>query len=340
LKDNPIFITGGTGFIGSYIIRALLRDGYTNIRALRRPTSSFDLLGSAADQVDWIIGDLFDFEAINQGLDGCHTVIHSAGLIAFHKSARRKLLHVNMEGTRNLVDNALTYPVEHFIHISSIAALGRNKDQPLINEQVIFQNSSLDTYYGYTKYLAELEVFRGESEGLPISIINPTLVLGSGRWNEGTAKLFKIVYDGLKYYPKGCGGFVDVRDVAEMVLSFAQKGATGEKWLCSGHNSPQKAVFDAIAGYLGKPGPTVPINGAIREIAWRIERIRSFLTRKTPLITKETLTVSSHCFEFDNRKSIEQLDFSYRPFQLTLEETCNQLLDSAKDGFSSRHLPL
>jgi nucleoside-diphosphate-sugar epimerase len=321
--SSTIFITGATGFIGSYITRLLFKKGYRNIIGLRRKNSSLDLLGEMAKKVQWIEGDLFQYEKLDSIIRETDIVIHAAALVSFHKGDQKELMKTNVQGTANMINLALEHDVKHFHYISSIASLGRSLDKPMVTEESHFQNTALDTTYGLSKHLAEMEVWRGQAEGLAVSVINPSLVLGAAYWHKGSPEYFSTVADGIRFYPAGATGFVDVRDVARMSVQLIEENHLGERFICNGTNTTHKEVMSIIARRFDKREPAYEVTRILAAIAWRAEFIRAFVMRRRPIITQETLRVSRQRFAYDNSKSKERLDFTYT----ALEDTINQMSD-------------
>ncbi|RME95841.1 MAG: NAD-dependent epimerase/dehydratase family protein, partial [Bacteroidetes bacterium] len=126
-KSTPILVTGATGFVGSYVCRRLLAAGYEQVFAHRRATSQLDLYPpEEVAQLQWREADLEDYFAVEDMLAGIQVVIHCAALVSFQPGDKRRLLAVNRDGTSHVVNAALCQGVEFLIHLSSVAALGRN----------------------------------------------------------------------------------------------------------------------------------------------------------------------------------------------------------------------
>src|SRR5436190_10222545 len=209
-----VLVTGGTGFLGSYIIKELIEKGYS-VRAIRRSNKVPHYIpNEILSKTEWIEADVLDVVALQEAMENIDTVIHSAGVVSFVKKDRKKMYQVNVEGTANVVNMALEKNVRRFIYISSVAALGRKTTASHVNEEKKWEESKVNTHYAKSKYKAELEVWRGISEGLEGVILNPSTILGYGDWNTGSCAIFRNIYTGFKWYTSGINGFVDVEDVA------------------------------------------------------------------------------------------------------------------------------
>ncbi|MEK7256280.1 MAG: NAD-dependent epimerase/dehydratase family protein, partial [Bacteroidota bacterium] len=299
---KSILITGATGFVGSYLLRFLVKKGYANIRALHRKGSSFALVEDVKNQVEWHEGDLLDLPSLEAAMQGVTHVAHCAAVVSFNAADHQRMRWVNQEGTANVVNLALDFGVEKLVHVSSIAAIGRSKKEQVINEETKWENDTRNSGYGISKYLSEMEVWRGIAEGLPAAIVNPSNVLGSGFWEGRTAtgQLFYKIWKGMPFYPQGGTGFVDVRDVARFTALLLENSVTNERFILSGENLKYKLVFDEIAKALKVKPPGIEVTPLVRELAWRGAWMASKLTGKLPLITKETARYASRTFFYDN----------------------------------------
>ena len=333
-KSKPIFVTGGTGFVGSYLLRYLVKNGYSNIRALKRKNSSMALVEEVKDRISWIEGDLLDIPSLEAGMLDVSQVYHCAAVISFEKDAVKKMKKINVEGTANIVNIALDFGIEKLVHISSIAALGRIKGQKNIDEKTAWQRDNANSNYAISKYLGEQEVWRAMAEGLPAAILNPSVIIGSGFWDVGTAQMFQQVWRGLAFYPTGASGFVDVRDVAKMAIQLMESEILKERFIVNNQNLYYRDFFTAVAKKFNKKPPTIKVSALMRGLAWRLDWLRSKLTGNPHLITKETANLVSNVFFYDNQKSIEAFDYEYIPFEKTLSDITTQFIEAKKTGKS------
>jgi len=314
-----VFITGATGLVGSYIAKYFLEKGYF-VKALKREKSDTSALREYTNQIQWIEGDIFDVELLKTSIENEDIVIHSAALVSFRAKDRKAMMKTNVEGTANIVNVCLDKKIKKFIHISSIASLGRKKGIAEIDETSKWEDSEYNTHYAESKYLAELEVWRAISEGLSAVILNPSLVFGAGDWNRTSLQIFKYVASGKPFYPVGSCNYVDVRDIAEAAWLFAENNIVGERFILNAGNIPFKDLFAQIARLMGKKPPHIAVTPFLAEIAWRIDALKAFFTFSQPTITKETARNSYRHFVYKNDKIKKFLpQFSFRPLNDTLE---------------------
>jgi len=329
--SKQVFITGATGLLGSYLSRSLIKQGY-KVRASKRKNSKMDLLKDIQSQIEWVEGDILDIPFLEKAIEGVDLVFHCAAIVSFSPKEQKKMMAINVEGTANIVNICLHYNIPKLIHTSSIAAIGRPEHSNLITEKTKWQESKLNTAYAKSKFQAELEVWRGHYEGLNIGIVNPSIILGAGYWDSGSCKLFKTMQNGLKYYPVGATGFVDVRDVAKAMVLVAKSDKIAERYIINGSNVPYRYLFDTMAKELNVPKPSIEVSPFLRKISWRLEKIRSFFTRKSPLITKDTALLSSLSYEYSNTKSIQDLGMEYISLEKTIKDTSLSLNQFTHSG--------
>jgi nucleoside-diphosphate-sugar epimerase len=330
--NSKIFITGATGFVGSYIVRSLLGAGYNHLFCLKRNESDISLLEDVNTLIQWVTGDILDIPLLETQLIDVDVVIHAAAIVSFSTGNKKKLIETAMSGTANLVNISLECGIKKFIHISSIAAIGRRKKKESIDENLMFSHSEFDTTYGLSKFLAEQEVWRGHAEGLDVTILNPSMILGAGNWNQSSVQIYKKVYQGMKYYPEGINGWVDVRDVADATLLALKGDYNGQRFIISAENAAFKTIFEKIASHLNVKAPNQKINYLLAGIVWRLESLRSYITGSTPIITRETIKSTSVEATYDNSKSQQILGMTYRPLDVTISQSCQSFVSSWPNG--------
>ncbi|MGM9506738.1 SDR family NAD(P)-dependent oxidoreductase [Larkinella sp. GY13] len=316
-------ITGANGLIGSHIIRRYLDAGRT-VAALRRANSDLTLLNDIRDRVTWLEGDILDIPSLEDALQtvqarGTVDVVHVAAMISYSPKDRDRMDKVNVEGTANVVNLCLAKRVRKLGYVSSVAAVGRptikgenTNAATVIDETQRWEESPQNSFYGQTKYRAELEVWRGVAEGLDAVMVNPSLVLGEGDWTRSSTQLFKYAYDEKPFYPAGMVNLVDVRDVAEAVFQLMQSPITAERFILSAKSLSYKEFLDKMADAMGKKRTKYRVAPKLTQLLWPVEAIRSWITGKPPLITRETARSASGNYQYDGRKIEKRLPFRYR----------------------------
>lgn len=315
-----ILVTGGTGLLGSYLLRQLVARG-KRVSALYRNTIPAD---EFAKSVNWIKGDILDTVLLEEVMAQAAEVYHCAAIVSFNPSRKYEMLKINAEGTANVVNAALRTGVRKLVHVGSVSALGRSKEGSLVSENDKWnEEDKNNSNYGRSKYFAELEVWRGVSEGLNAVIVNPSTILGIGNWNDGSSALFKKAWEEFAWYTNGSGGFVDAEDVAKSMISLMESDITAEKFIVSAENLPYKSVFTLMANAFGKKPPHKKAPPAIIKMLCLLERWRSFFTKQEPLITRETANTAQRKTAYDHSKLLQYLpQFTYKPFNQTITEYC------------------
>ncbi|HLF64766.1 MAG TPA: NAD-dependent epimerase/dehydratase family protein [Saprospiraceae bacterium] len=328
-----IFITGATGLLGSHLTRLLLARGYDKIIAVRRKNSRMDLLGEAADRIEWVSGDILDNHALQEGMQNADWVFHSAGLISYHPGDAGNMHAINVGGTANVVNAALLCGVGKLLHISSVSVLARSGRYQNVSESTPWQHTRYTSNYGLTKHLAEKEVQRGIAEGLNASILIPSIILGAGVWHEGSASIYHRIGKGMPIYPRGQNGYVDVRDVALLAIRMMEQDQK-YRVIASGHTIGYRELFSEIAQRLDAPVPKVAVGPVVSEVVWRLMVPIRWTTGKQPVINKET-TRAAQCFpEYDNSASLKVPGFRYTPLEKTLDDIAREYQLARKKRFA------
>lgn len=322
-----VLVTGGTGFLGSYIIKYLIEKGYS-VRAIRRSNKLPSWLpASVFKNVEWVEGDVLDVVSLEDATEGIDTVIHSAAMVSFGNKDRKAMYQTNVDGTANVVNIALEKNIKRFVHISSVAALGRTAGGGHVDEEKKWEESKVNTHYAKSKYKAEVEVWRGIGEGLNAVILNPSTILGYGDWHTGSCGIFKNIHDGFKWYTTGINGFVDVKDVAKATILLMESGITEQRFIVNGDNWTFKKLQETIADGFVKKRPMREATPFLMAAGWRVEKIKSLFTGKNPLLTKESARVAMSQTYFENDKILKALpDFSFTPLEETIKKSCEKYL--------------
>lgn len=320
-----VFVTGGTGLLGSHLLLQLIKEG-VSVKALIREKSNINNVLStfsyyitnpdeAFSKIEWVNGDLMDYDSILNILNEVKEVYHVAALVSFNLKEKQEILNINVNGTANIVNAALETGVKKLCFVSSSSAIGKPAEGVLADENTIWKSRKGNSVYGISKFQSELEVWRSIEEGLNAVIVNPTIIIGPGNWNRGSSSIFSSVQKGMKYYTNGTTGFVDVRDVVQCMITLMKSEFSGERFILSEDNYSYKDIITMIANALNVKAPYKYANGLKTSLAWRLEAVKSKILGIYPKITKETALASHSQTEFSNEKVKETLNFEFIPIE-------------------------
>lgn len=319
-----VVVTGSTGLVGSFLIQKLTTAG-EQVIALHRKKSIQQHL--QAPTIQWVECDILDIDKLTESIPESATVIHCAAHVSFDPSKRDELFKVNVEGTANVV-NVCLLKRARLIHISSVAALGRQKGLHELDESTQWIDGPLNSSYGESKHLAELEVFRGVEEGLRATMVCPSFILAPSDWDQSSSQLFKYIWQERLFYSGGFANYVDVRDVVEIIFRLHQQTELhqGERLIASAGFISYQELFVKIAEKLNKRAPRIKINDTFLHTIARLEEIRCFFTRSTPLVTRESVKSAGEKFIYSNKKSVSALKMQYHTLEETLQFCCEHYL--------------
>lgn len=314
--------------LGAHLLYELTQQGHA-IRATFRDDRKKELTArifsyytnhreELLERVNWVKADLVDVTDVETAMNGIEKVYHCAALVSFDDKDGEALIRMNPLITANVVNVALDFNVRKLVYASSVSALGRTVQGKLINEEAQWVDSKHNSVYAKSKYLAELEVWRGSEEGLNVAIVNPTIILGPGNWKEGSAAVFHTIARGFKFYTEGVNGYVDARDVAEAMIKLMESRVTGERFVLVGENLTYREVFSKIALALDAPRPQIHAKPWMGNIVWRIAKLKSWLLGGKPMVTRETVHTAHQHNIYDNSKVKEVLNFSFTPVEKTI----------------------
>ncbi len=323
------FITGGTGLLGAHLLFHLVSKGEP-VRALKRSGSSLKTVQDifefySADKtlfskIEWVDGDVLDILSLEEGMQGYDYVYHCAANVSFAKRDKEQMFKINIEGTHNVVNMALKLNIKKLCHVSSTAALGDSIENGKITEEKLWVDKEGKSNYAFSKKFSEMEVWRGIEEGLNAVILNPSVIIGPGNEEKSSASLFNKVKKGLKFYTHGVNGFVDARDVVEIMVRLMKSDIHSERFLANSENISFKELFETIAQNLQLPAPTREAKRWMAEIIWRVDALRCFLLRAQPFITKENAQSAYRKAYYSNDKVRERLGFEYIPIKKSVED--------------------
>ncbi len=325
---STTLLTGGTGFIGSHLARALVARG-DQVRVLTRRSS--DLSALEGLEFERAIGSVTDRRSVRHAMDGVSRVFHVAGRTSLRKVDREAVFDTNVRGSRIVFESALEAGVERVVHTSSAGAIGVAKPKGTADETTSFEIGHLGITYVNSKHEAELEALHAATKGLDVVIVNPTFVLGPDdptRTSMGLVRRFCLGQ--IPAYVGGALNVVDVRDVATGHLLADEKGVAGERYILSARNFTLDRLFADLARISGIDPPAVklPVSMAVHGTA---AASRLGLRMGSP----EEVLSASLWWTYRNTKAKRELGFKPRPHEQTLEDAVEWQLGELGDRHDS-----
>lgn len=324
----PVFITGGTGYIGRYLVRRLLADG-SRIHLLCRHQS--DLTGLQREGVRVFRGDVTDRASLVRAMTGARRVFHLAGYAANWARDPEVYFQVNVVGLRNVAEVALEQKIERVVFTSTSLTFGPSSGED-VDEKTV-RSVPFFTDYERTKSLAEREAERFVQRGLPLVTVNPTRVYGPGKMTEGNSvtRMVELFLRGR--FPamlgKGeeIGNYAHVDDVVKGHCQAMVRGRIGQKYLLGGENCSLNRFFALLSEISGRKAPGIHLPGlCARAFASLLER-KARLFGGTPLISRPWVDLLLHDWAFSSGKATSELGYYYRSLSEGLRETCRWLSD-------------
>ncbi|MEZ4667211.1 MAG: NAD-dependent epimerase/dehydratase family protein [Anaerolineae bacterium] len=312
-------VTGGTGFVGSHIVRALNDAGHT-ARVLHRPTSKLDAL--AGLPYESAPGDILDETALLEACKSCDWVFHVAAVADYWRADKSRMFEANVEGTRRVLQAAKSAGVKRVVFTSSAAAVGLRSDgQPAAEDEPF--NLSPDRFpYGYSKVLAEKVALEAAASGQDVVITNPVVIMGPGDLNMISGNFVTQVKQLGPLVPVPPGGIavIDVRDVAQMHLAAAERGRSGERYILNTDNYTQREWLGMIADVVRVRRPFIPAPAfSLPIVATLIDWLQN-IGIKTPIDGNQT-RLGARNIHFDGAKGWAELGKPQINMRQSLEDT-------------------
>ncbi len=329
-------VTGGTGFLGSHLVRALAERG-DELRLLVRRGRELAFLERV--EFERAEGDVRDRDSVRRAMEGIERVFHVAGSTSMRRGDRDRVFAVNVEGTRNVMEEALKAGVARAVHTSSVSAIGPAEPGGTADESQLFPPRGIGVGYVDSKHAAEDAALSVGARGLPLVIVNPSFVFGPDDPNpSGTsnALIRRLLLRRVFAYVDGGLNVVDVRDVALGHLLADERGHEGERYILGGRNFTLHRLFVDIARIAGVPAPPVRVPGraALAGVGLlEVSRIPQPLPTSSDEVRSGMLW-----WTYRNDKARVQLGFAPRPHEETLEDTVRWELDQLGERFEGHHL--
>jgi len=322
-----ILVTGATGFLGSHVARKLVERG-ERVRILLRKTSRTSNIEDI--DAERAYGDILDIDSVKEALKGCDTLYHVAGIVSSRKSDYGRMEEINVKGTFNVFSSALEAGVKKAVYTSSVAAIGVNPGGGIANEETPFTLEPMGIQYLNTKYYAEKEALKFYQKGLPLVIVNPSIVIGPGDiYLSSTALIVWYCKRKFPGYMDGGVNVVDVEDVAEGHILAAEKGRVGERYILGNKNLSIMECFSLLERVTGIPSPKRKVPYFVALTAGFIrERIIRVSSPSFVLQDVDSAKAGRLYWYFDSSKAVRELGFPQTPVEESLKKTIKWFRDN------------
>ncbi len=315
-----ILVTGGTGLVGSHLLLHLLEKGesvraiYRSKKKIAKVKSLFDYYskGNLVEKINWIEADILDIPSLEIAFNNIDYVYHCAGFISFDPKDENQLRKVNIEGTANIVNFCIAKKIKKLCHVSSIATLGDlAQNGNIITEKTEWNPEKLHSDYAISKHGAEMEIWRGQQEGLKVMIVNPGVIFGPSFWNQGSGAFFTTVKNGIPFYTNGSTAYVAVTDVVKIMHQLMNSDCDSERFIVIAENIKYKDIIYLIASKISARKPKIEAKSWMLSIAWKLDWLLSFVFRTKIKITKQGSLSIQNADLISNEKVKSYLNYSF-----------------------------
>lgn len=324
-----VLVTGATGHIGNVLVRSLLKNGY-DVTAFVRNKEKLNALDGLS--VSFAYGDVRDIESLKMAFKGIDVVFHLAGLIDIGNGNKKQMYEVNVNGTKDVVNACKEMKVKKLIYTSSVHAIPTKPKGEIITETKTFSPDLVKGTYSKTKAEATKYVLEANSKDLEVIITHPSGVIGP--YEYITSNLGQLIIDcahrKMGAYLDGGYNFVDVRDVADGLVSALEKGKAGECYILAGHYVTIKELMKYVQDITGVPAPKFKIarwfayaTGALSEIYYKI-------VKQKPLFTSYSVYTTGTNANFSIDKAKKELGYFPRDFKDTMVDTIYWMKENKK----------
>ncbi len=324
-----ILVTGGTGLVGAHLLLQLTINGdkvralYRNEKNLLKTKNLFDLYEKSDlfDLIEWVPGDINNIPSLEIAFNGITKVYHCAAVISFDPNDEKMLRKINIEGTANIVNFCLSNCIQKLCHVSSTAALGDlSESENIKTEETEWNPEKPHSDYAISKYGAEMEVWRGQQEGLDIVIVNPGVIIGPGFNDQGSGKLFKKVEEGLSFYTTGTTGFIAITDVIFAMNELMESSIRNERFILISQNVVYRDILYTIADTIQAKRPRYEATPLLLEIGWRINWFLAKSLKIKNSLTKITARSSYTTTMFSNEKIKKAINMEFKDIHTYIKE--------------------
>ena len=322
-----VMVTGGTGFLGSHTVKALLDAGHEVRLLVRSPARIGPAMAPhGIGEVDHVVGDVTDPESIARAVEGCDAVVHTANVYTLDPRRAQEMLDVNPHGTRNVLEAARERGLDPIVHVSSNAALLPSA-VPLTPESPLGDPPGA---YSQSKVAAERIARELQEQGAPVVIINPVGLLGPHDPHMGdfTSAACDVLAGKMPVVPAGTTPIVDVRDVAATLAALMQPGMGGRRYIVAGGHVTLKDFAEVASAVTGRRIPALTVPGKpLLAVGKAADAVARTLHVKLP-VNFEGPWFMVYGAKADASAVERDLGIRFRPPRETLADTYRWLVDA------------
>nr|WP_315146264.1 NAD-dependent epimerase/dehydratase family protein [uncultured Flavobacterium sp.] len=324
-----VLVTGGTGLVGAHLLLHLIENGesaraiYRKLETIEKTKSLFSLhkKENLFQKISWIQADILDIPSLEIAFENIEYVYHCAAFISFDPKDENIVRKTNIEGTSNIVNFCIAKKVQKLCFVSSIAALGDLKEkEKIITEETEWNPEKPHSDYAISKYGAEMEIWRGQQEGLDSIIVNPGVILGPRIWKQGSGILFKKIEKGFSFYSKGTTGIIAVSDVVKIMAQLMKSEVKNERFTLIAVNIVFQDLFNSIADSLNAKRPSIYISPFLTNVLSRIDWFFSNIFRTKRKLDRATAIASYSKNLYSNEKIKNTLKIDFTDIHLYIKE--------------------
>ena len=313
-------VTGTTGFLGAALLRELIADG-RDLRVLVRPGADRSNIEGLEAEV--VTGDVRDRDSLAAALKGCEVLYHAAAYYSLWSRDKRMMYDINVQGTRNILEAALTENVRKVVYTSTVGCIGLWPDGRPADEQTPLDLAILCNDYKRSKHQAEQVALEFAGRGLPVVVVNPSAPVGPRDIKPTpTGQLILDFVNGKMpaYLDTGLN-LIDVRDCARGHLLAEQKGNVGERYILGHRNLSLHEILLALEKITGIPAPRIKMPYWVAYAAgWICETVSDVITHQPPAVPLGGVKMAKHKMYFDPSKAVRELGLPQNSVDRALED--------------------
>lgn len=326
-----VFVTGATGLIGGYLLLELSKRE-KKIKAMKRANSSLDAVQKLFkefstiqkfNEIEWVETDLLDVPLLSDSLHEIKTIYHTAGCVGFDDREKKLIHQINVEGTENLINIAVSKNIHEFLYISSIAVLDKMPTGNTIDENSKWNGEEDHSEYAISKKKGEMAVWRGSQEGLNVLVVYPSVVVGSLDGKRASEKIFQLAAKKKMFATEGITGYVDVRDVAFCMVELVERDKWNQSFILNSENKSFVEIMDFLRNKWNLPKISVLSDSKLKFIQ-KISNISRIFGGK--YMSKASYGALTGKGSYSNGKIKNEIGIKFIPVNQSLEFHSNRYI--------------